>query len=71
MKSCIAYPNLKAEMARKGITIQEIATKLNRRRETMSEKLSLKSNLLLHEAFEIQRAFFPDLTLEYLFRKKD
>ena len=71
MKSCIAYPNLRAEMARKDITIQDIAVKINLRRETISEKLSLKRNLYLYEAFEIQRIFFPDLSIEYLFQKKD
>lgn len=65
------YPNLRAEMAREKITIQEIATELNRRRETVSEKLSGKKRLYLREAFAIQRIFFPDLSLEYLFEEKD
>lgn len=70
-KNCMIYPNLRAEMARKDITIQEIATKLNKQGGTISEKFSGKKGFYLREAFAIQRIFFPDLSLEYLFEEKD
>ena len=63
----IAFSNLRAEMARSGITIQDIATALNVTRNTASNKLSQKSPLNLDEAFKIERTFFRGLELGYLF----
>ena len=63
------YNNLRAEMARYHLTIQSMAAGLKMNRDTLSRKLSGKSPLYLDEAFKIQRMFFPDLDVSYLFRQ--
>lgn len=67
-KSCMVYPNLRAEMARKGITIQDIANILKKDRGTISAKLSKKQPLLFGEAVEIRNHFFRGMDLDYLFK---
>ena len=67
MSSKIMFSNLRAEMARENITIQDIAKVLNRSRETVSSKLSGKSVLNLDEAFKINDTFFPKSDLRTLF----
>ncbi|BBI32334.1 XRE family transcriptional regulator [Cohnella abietis] len=64
------YPNLTAELARRGLKQKDIIPVLKTNRPaTVSEKLNGKAPLLLDEAFLIQAAFFPDLSLGYLFDK--
>ena len=63
------YNNLRAEMARHHLTIQSMAAGLKMNRDTLSRKLSGKSPLYLDEALKIQRMFFPDLDVSYLFRQ--
>lgn len=63
----IAYPNLRAEMGRKNLTIGEISERIDMRRETLGRKLSRKSPISLREAFLIQTTFFPDSNVRYLF----
>jgi hypothetical protein len=66
------YPNLSAEMARRGLRQKDIIPVLNTNRPaTVSEKLNGKAPLLIDEAFKIQSAFFPDLPLDYLFKAID
>lgn len=67
--SCIAFPNLRAEMARKGVSIQDIARELKKDRTTIGAKLSGKRPIHLEEAFAIIDAFFPELDVHYLFAK--
>lgn len=65
------YPNLEVEMARIGIKRKDLAVLFKNRSATVSDKLNGKSRLLLDEAQEIQRAFFPDKKLDYLFKRSD
>lgn len=65
--SNIKFSNLRAEMARKEITIKAIAEEVKVTRDTMGSKLAGKRPLYLNEAFVIKRKFFPDKTLSYLF----
>ena len=69
MRSCIVFPNLRAEMARKRISIQDIAQELKKDRTTIGAKLSGKRPIHLEEAFAIIDAFFPELDVYYLFAK--
>lgn len=69
MRSCIVFPNLRAEMARKRISIQDIAQELKKDRTTIVAKLSGKRPIHLEEAFAIIDAFFPELDVYYLFAK--
>lgn len=65
------YPNLDAEMARKGIKRKDLAGLFSGRIPTVSDKLNGKYPLSLDEAEKIRSEYFPDLTLDYLFDKKE
>lgn len=67
--SKIMFSNLRAEMARKEITIIEISKLLGVNRDTVSRKLSGKSKLYLNEAMLINKEFFPNKQLPYLFQE--
>lgn len=65
--SNIAFSNLRAEMSRDKITVQDIAGTLNINRDTASRKLAQRSPLMLDEAMTIRNAYFPKLEIDYLF----
>ena len=65
------YNNLRAEMARKGIKIKDLAELLGVRRSTVSDKINGKYRFYYEEASKIKKTFFPDLDLEYLFDSDD
>lgn len=65
------YPNLDAEMARKGLKRKDLAELFGGRIPTVSDKLNGKYPLSLHEAERVRALFFPDLTLDYLFDRND
>ncbi len=69
MKNTIRFSNLRAEMAREEITIKQIADEIGVNRDTMGGKLSGKRPLFLNEAFIINRAFFPDKDIPFLFKE--
>ena len=69
MRSSIMFSELRAEMARKKITIKQLADKVNVNRDTMGGKLSGKRPLYLNEAFIIQRVFFPNKDVITLFKE--
>ncbi len=66
-QSNIMFSNLRAEMARKQITIQEIANTIGVGRDTASQKLSGKTPITLAEAFKVESEYFPDSDVRYLF----
>lgn len=59
--------NLKAEMAKCGVTVEAIAEVLKIHRNSASNKINGKSSFTIEEAFEIKIVFFPTLSLDYLF----
>lgn len=65
------YKNLEAEMVRRDITRKDIAELLNVRYATVVDKLKGRSNFTLDEAFKIRNAYFPYLSIEYLFEVQD
>lgn len=67
----IIFPNLRAEMARKGLTIRDLAEAISVSRETVSNKLSGKTQIYLGEAFQIIERFFPDKDVAYLFAAEE
>ena len=69
MKSCIIYENIRVEMARRDLTIIDIANRIGMSRTTLSRKLSGKSPFLVDEAFAIQKACFPDVDVTALFKE--
>jgi transcriptional regulator with XRE-family HTH domain len=64
------FPNLIAEMARKGITQTDICKCINKNKSTVSEKMNGKREFKISEIIKIKDTFFSELTLEYLFEKK-
>lgn len=64
------YPNLRAEMARRKITIAILAKFLGKRISTISAKLNGKSQFTLEECKRIKAFLETDLPLEVLFRKE-
>ena len=61
--------NLKAEMARRGVMCIDLANLLGVRPATISAKIGCKSQFSFEEAQRIQRNYFPDLELQYLFKE--
>lgn len=63
------YGNLIAEMKKAKITQTRIAKLLQISNNSVSKKISGKFSFRADEMFAIQKEFFPDKTLEYLFTK--
>ncbi|KZR58334.1 hypothetical protein [Pseudobacillus badius] len=67
----MVYRNLRAEMARNNITIQDIADLLNVRYATACDKMNGKYRFFYDEAKAIKEFFFKDQPLEYLFESDE
>jgi DNA-binding XRE family transcriptional regulator len=65
------FPNLEAEMARKGINKSDLAECLEVRYATVIDKTKGRSQFSIAEAFKIKDHFFPNCPLEYLFAKDE
>ncbi len=61
------YYNLKAEMARAGVTNEMLAKCIDVNVATISAKLNVPGRLRLDEAQKIRDAFFPAMTMDYLY----
>lgn len=67
----MAYPNLKAELARNGITQIELAEAIGRDKSTVSILMNGG-----HQGFTIKQSqiirdkFFPDFSIDYLFSEE-
>lgn len=61
------YPNLEAEFKRQNIKREDIATLLGINLSTVPDKLNSENRLKLCEAIKIKNAWFPNLSLDYLF----
>lgn len=64
------YENLKAEMAKKGISIDALARLLGVHRNTVQNKLSGECEFTIGEAQLISETMFPEFTIKYLFHRK-
>lgn len=65
------YRNLKAEMARSGITMVDISEYLDVRYATVNDKVNGKYRFYYDEAYAIKKRFFDDIPMEYLFKKTE
>ncbi len=63
--------NLRAEMSRNEITIEQISTHLGVRYMTVCDKINGKYEFRISEALKIRQKFFPNCTIEYLFDRGD
>ena len=61
------FPNLKAEMARRGITQKMIAELLGKSESWVDNALRGKSNLPLIDGVKIKNEFFKEVDIEILF----
>lgn len=65
------YPNVRAEIARAGITLTDLGQRIGMARTTIYDKASGRSEFSLDEALAIKEALGVDMTLEELFRRND
>lgn len=65
------YLNLKAEMAKRNITIEAIAKELSIHRNSVSYKINRGGSFSIEESMRIRKKFFPDLSLDYIFAHDD
>lgn len=59
--------NLERVRKEKGVSIVDIADLLNLRSQTVSEKIKGKYDFKFNEALVIQKNFFPEYEIVYLF----
>ena len=64
------YMNLMAEMARNNLKKADVAESIGVADKTFNNKLSGVSDFTFTEIVAIRDTFFPRLTLDYLFEKK-
>lgn len=69
------FPNLRAEMARRRITMRELCKELNERGikialSTLSQKINGKYEFTLEEADAIQAVLQTDIPLDILFERE-
>lgn len=58
-------------MAKRKVTIENIATLLGIHRNSVANKLDGKSSFSIEQAVLIQKTYFPDLELKYLFTTEE
>lgn len=63
------YPNLKAEMSRRNLSIQKLALLIGMPYSTLREKLKGERRLTFDEAVLIKQSLNVDIPLEMLFSK--
>jgi len=59
--------NLKAEMARAGLNTDDLGREIGRSGRAVRSKISGTTSFTMPEAMAIRLAFFPTLSLDYLF----
>ena len=69
MPKKVIYPELEAELARKGIRKTEVCKLLNIMPRTLSNKLNGVSHFTIEEAIQIQAQWFSDIPIERLFQQ--
>lgn len=63
--------NLKGEMAKRNIKVEDIANELKIHRNSASNKINGDTSFSIEEAVKIKDTYFPDLSLKYLFEKSE
>ena len=63
------YPNLKAEMARRGVTYMQLAAVIGVTLATMSRKANGLSDFTLTEAYAIKDYLGLNMSIDVLFKK--
>ena len=63
------FPNLRAEIARKGLTVSELGAKIGMARTTIYDKYKGRTEFTLDEAVQIRDALHVDMPLDELFER--
>jgi hypothetical protein len=63
--------NLKMEMERRGLSVNDFAALLGSTEQTVREKLDQVEDFTYPEAQKIRKTYFPSLRMEYLFAVSD
>lgn len=63
--------NLKAEMARAGVTIYDVSKVAGKGERTVRERIKGNGYFSVPEAIAVRDAFFPGMGLEYLFARAE
>lgn len=63
--------NLKGEMAKRSIKVEDIANVLQIHRNSASNKINGDTAFSIDEAVKVKEAFFPELSLKFLFEKQE
>ena len=63
--------NLRGEMAKKKVSIEDISALLGIHRNSVANKLNGESAFSVEQSFLIQETYFPDLSLKYLFSTEE
>lgn len=63
------FPNLSAELKRKGITYKAVAALIGCTEKSVQNKISGATEFTLSEVLAINENLFPEYELRYLFRK--
>lgn len=66
----MVYPNLTAEMARRNITVNDVAHRLGKHADTVRNWMRGKGDFQMQTAIEVRNEFFPECSIEYLFSKE-
>jgi len=64
------YPNLRAELSRRGLTIQNLALLCGMSASALYERLKGRRHLTLDDALKIKKALNVDIPLEILFSQE-
>jgi hypothetical protein len=65
----MAYLFLKGEMAKRNVTIENIAELLGMHRNSVANKINKNSSFSIEEAGVVHEKYFPDIELIKLFEK--
>lgn len=63
----MAYPNLEAEMVRRGLGPEDLAETVGKSPDTIRNWLKGKGDFPIGKAFDVQSKYFPALSISYLF----
>ena len=63
------YPNLETAIVQKGILKKDIAAEIGINARTLSSKLIGEKGFWLSEALAIRAIYFPEMSVEFLFKK--
>lgn len=63
------FPNLRAEMARLGLTTEDVAKSIGKSKEWLENRLNGKCSLPIDVAFTIREKCFSNMKFEYLFKQ--